>query len=160
MTTATSTCSSSIDRSDSSASTTSHSPAPQSAFRPVVRSAPPIRYAGSIPMRSSAWAIIDVVVVFPCAPPTAIVRFRRLICSSRSARGRSGSPRWCAATRSAFESGIALEWNTSTSSPGGTFAASWPTWTATPSDRNPSSAGPSARSEPETVAPSCVAMRA
>ena len=28
---------------DSSASTTSQSPAPQSAFRPVVRSAPPIR---------------------------------------------------------------------------------------------------------------------
>ena len=31
------------ERSDSSASTTSHSPAPQSALRPVERSSPPIR---------------------------------------------------------------------------------------------------------------------
>ncbi len=113
-----------------------------------------------MPVRSSAWAIIDVVVVFPCAPATAIVRFSRLICSSRSARGRSGSPRSRAATRSGFSAGIAVEWKTSTPSPAGTFAASCPTWTSTPISRSPASAGPSARSEPETRAPSRVATRA
>ena len=60
------------DRSLSSASATMYSLAPSRALLPKARSAPPITAVGSRPARSSTSAIIDVVVVLPCAPPTAI----------------------------------------------------------------------------------------
>ena len=54
---------------------------------------------------SSAWAIIDVVVVLPWAPATAIVRLSALSSRSSSARGWSRRPRSRAATRSGLSGG-------------------------------------------------------
>ena len=78
-----------IERSDSSASTTSHSPC--------------------TPAARSACTSIDAVVVFPCVPATAIVRFSAVSSASNSARGRSGRPRSRAASRSGLSAGTALE---------------------------------------------------
>ena len=80
------------ERSDSSASTTSHSPLPQSAFVPVERSSPPIRYDGSRPSSTSTCAAMLAVVVFPCVPATATHGFSRDTSPSRS-------PRWSTALR-------------------------------------------------------------
>ena len=60
------------DRSLSSASATISSPRPSRALLPNALSRPPITAVGSRPARSSTSAIIDVVVVLPCAPATAI----------------------------------------------------------------------------------------
>ena len=72
-----------------------------------------------MPQRSRTCATIEDVVVLPCAPATAIVRFSALSSASSSARGRSGSPRLAAAARSGLSGAIAVECTTSTSSPGG-----------------------------------------
>ena len=53
-----------------------------------------------MPAPRSACTIIAEVVVLPCVPATAIVRLSALSSPSSSARGRSGSPRSRAATRS------------------------------------------------------------
>ena len=50
-------------------------------------------------------------------------------------RERSGNPRRRASARSGLSSGIAVEWTTSTSSPAGTLAASWPIATSIPAAR-------------------------
>ena len=73
--TATSRGSSRNERSDSSASTTIHSPSPHAAFVPSDRSSPPIRKAGSRPQARSTWATMPQVVVLPWVPATAIARF-------------------------------------------------------------------------------------
>ena len=59
-------------RSLSSASATMSSPLPSRALLPKALNRPPITAVGSSPARSSTNAIIDVVVVFPCDPATAI----------------------------------------------------------------------------------------
>src|SRR4051795_8031163 len=64
------------------------------------------------------WTIIDVVVVLPWVPETAIVGFSRVSSPSRSARCISGG------LRSGLSGAIALLYTTS--APSGTFAASWP----------------------------------
>ena len=110
VTTATSGESSRNERSDSSASTTSHSPVPNDAFvltpgrppAPGGRSSPPITNVGPQPSDSSACAAIDAVVVLPCVPAIAIVRRRRLSSPSSAPRWISRSPRSRAATRSGF----------------------------------------------------------
>ena len=79
----------SIERSDSSASTTSHSPAPQPALEPLpvgVLSSPPTSQLGSIPHARRMWTAMLVVVVLPCVPATAIVGRRELIWASSSER--------------------------------------------------------------------------
>ena len=151
--------SSSSERSDSSASTTSHSPAPQPAFEPVERTAPPTRYAGSMPQpRSACTSMLDVVVL-PCVPVTAIVGRSRVSSPSSSARCSSRWPRSRATTRSGLSGGIAVE--TTSSAPAGTFAASWPATGSMPSARSGAAYGePAARSEPLTVAPSACATSA
>ncbi len=156
MSTATLGASFSSERSDSSASTTSHSPAPQPALDPVDRTSPPTRYAGSSPQPRSAWTTMLDVVVLPCVPVTAIVGRSRVISPSRSARCSSRSPRSRAATRSGFSGGIALE--TTTSAPSGTFAASCPSLTLIPASRRYGESA--ARSEPLTSAPSARATSA
>ena len=60
------------DRSLSSASATMYSPLPSRALLPKALTRPPMTAVGSSPARSSTNAIIDVVVVFPCEPATAI----------------------------------------------------------------------------------------
>ena len=112
------------ERSDSSASITAHSPAPHAALVPAARSSPPIRNAGSRPDSSSASAAIEALVVLPCVPPTAIVRFIRDSSPSRSPRWRTVAPASRAAASSGLSSGIAVE--TTTSAPSGRLAASWP----------------------------------
>ncbi|UUY02042.1 hypothetical protein LRS13_15110 [Svornostia abyssi] len=77
-----------------------------------------------MPAPSSAWAIIDVVVVFPWAPATAIVRFSALTWPSSCPRWSSVSPRRRPSARSGFSAAMAVETTSSTSSPAGTFAAS------------------------------------
>jgi hypothetical protein len=158
VTTATSRASFKKERSDSSASITAHSPAPQAAFVPAARSSPPIRNAGSRPVSSSARAIIEAVVVFPCVPPTAIVLFIRDSSARRSPRWRTVACAALAASSSGLSSGMALE--TTTSAPAGTFAASWPVAGSIPAARSRSEYGDSAWSDPVTVAPSSFATSA
>ncbi len=106
VTTAISGLSRSSERSDSSASTTSHSPLPQAAFVPVERTSPPTRYDGSIPHSISAWTAMLAVVVLPCVPVIAIVGFRRVSSPSSCARCSSRPP---AAARSGLSGPIAVE---------------------------------------------------
>ena len=81
------------DRSLSSASATMYSPRPSRALLPKALSRPPITAVGSSPARSSTSAIIDVVVVLPCEPATAIENRSRISSASISARGITGMPR-------------------------------------------------------------------
>src|SRR5689334_10020472 len=144
----------SSERSDSSASTTSHSPVPQPAFAPVERTSPPTRYDGSRPAPRRACTSMLAVVVLPCVPVTASVGFRRVSSPSRSARCSSR-----AVPRSGLSGGIADEYTTS--APAGTFAASWPTTGSMPAaSSGPAYGEPAARSEPVTLAPSPCATSA
>ena len=72
-------------------------------------------------------------MVFPCVPPTAIVRFIRESSPSRSPRWSTRAPAARAAASSGLSSGIAVE--TTTSAPSGTFAASWPMTGSIPAAR-------------------------
>ena len=64
---------------------------------------------GSRPAARRMCTSIDAVVVLPWVPATASVRFNAVSSPSNSARGRSGSPRSRAATRSGFSRGTAEE---------------------------------------------------
>src|SRR5262249_19748151 len=70
--------------------------------QPPAATAPPMTAVGSRPARSSTSAIIDVVVVFPCAPATAIAKRSRISSASISARGMTGTWRRSASTTSGF----------------------------------------------------------
>ena len=98
-----------------------------------------------------------VVVVLPCAPATAIVRFSALNSRSSSARGTTVRPRSAAASSSGLSAPIAVERTTSVSGAAGRLDASCPARASMPAPRSRSSAGESARSEPLTAAPSCAA---
>ena len=102
------------DRSLSSASATMYSPRPSRALLPNALSRPPITAVGSTPARSSTSAIIEVVVVLPCEPATAIENRSRISSASISARGITGMPRRAASTISGFDARTADE-NTTTS---------------------------------------------
>jgi hypothetical protein len=64
---------------------------PRRALLPNALSRPPITAVGSRPARSSTSAIIDVVVVLPCAPATAIAGLQTHQLASISARGITGT---------------------------------------------------------------------
>ncbi len=81
------------DRSLSSASTTMYSPRPRRALLPKAESLPPMTAVGSSPARSSTSATIDVVVVLPCAPATAMPERSRISSASISALGITGMRR-------------------------------------------------------------------
>ena len=112
------------DRSLSSASATISSPRPSRALLPNALSRPPITAVGSRPARSSISAIIDVVVVLPCAPATAIAKRRRISSASISARGITGIFRRTASTTSGFRA-FTADVTTTTSAPL-TCSAAWP----------------------------------
>ena len=57
---------------------------------PNALSRPPITAVGSSPARSSTSAIIEVVLVLPCAPATAMPKRSRISSASISARGITG----------------------------------------------------------------------
>src|SRR5581483_10065601 len=112
------------ERSLSSASATISSPRPSRALLPNALSRPPITAVGSSPARSSTSAIIDVVVVLPCAPATAIANRNRISSASISARGITGICRRAASRTSGFAGFTADDTTTTSVSP--TFAASCP----------------------------------
>jgi hypothetical protein len=91
---------------------------------PNALSRPPITAVGSRPARSSISAIIDVVVVLPCAPATAIAKRRRISSASISARGITGIFRRTASTTSGFRA-FTADVTTTTSAPL-TCSAAWP----------------------------------
>ena len=68
-------------------------PRPSRALLPKALSRPPMTAVGSRPARSSTSAIIEVVVVLPCAPATAMPTRRRISSASISARAITGMPR-------------------------------------------------------------------
>ena len=119
------------ERSLSSASTTMYSPLPRRALLPKAESLPPMTAVGSSPARSSTRATIDVVVVFPCAPATAMPDRSRINSASISARGITGIRRRWASAISGFSGRTADEYTTTSASP--TWAASCPRDTRTPS---------------------------
>ncbi len=104
------------ERSLSSASATRYRPRPSLALLPNELTRPPMTAVGSRPAMSSTSAIIEVVVVLPCAPATAMP-WRRLISSaSSSARGTTARPRSRAAAISGFVARTADEYTTTSAS--------------------------------------------
>ena len=91
---------------------------------------------------------MEVVVVFPCVPPTATVHLRRMISASISARFTMGTPRARAASTSALPFLIADEITTTPDC--ATFSALWPMLTGMPHSRRRSILAPSLASEPVT----------
>ena len=131
----------------SSASATRISPRPICALPASDRTRPPMTRVGSISASVSTWPIIDVVVVLPWLPATAMPYFMRMSSASISARGITGICRSLAASTSGFENFTAVE-ITTTESASARFAASWPMWTSAPSERRRRVASFSFKSEP------------
>ena len=103
---------------------------------------------GSSPACSSTHAIIDVVVVLPCAPAIAMPMRSRISSASISARGITGTWRRRASASSGLSAAIADDTTTTSASP--TFAASWPIATRTPSDASRSVTSDRFASDPLT----------
>src|SRR5580765_3302159 len=119
------------ERSLSSASATISSPRPSRALLPNALSRPPMTAVGSSPARSSTSAIIDVVVVFPCEPATAMLNRSRISSASISARGITGICRRAASRTSTLVGRTADDTTTTSASP--TLPASCPCATRMPS---------------------------
>ena len=86
-----------------------YSPRPSRALLPKALNRPPITAVGSKPARSSTSAIIEVVLVLPCAPATAMPNRRRINSASISARGITGIRRPFASTTSGLSGRTADE---------------------------------------------------
>ena len=116
----------------SSASATRNWPCPRRALDPIAWSLPPTTIVGSSPPRASTAAIIEVVVVLPCEPPTATPYFMRISSASISARPITGIAVARAVVSSGFSGPTALEYTT-TCAPS-TLAGAWP-WNTRPPSR-------------------------
>ena len=139
--------------SDSSASTTIHSPFPSRAFEPKALSLPPTTAVGWRPACSRTVAIRLVVVVFPCDPAMATASFSRISSASISARRMTGMPRALAASASGLvDLRTALD-VTTTSTSGPTFSARWPSTIFPPSEARRRVISLSFRSDPLTPYP-------
>src|SRR6185312_7127300 len=139
------------ERSLSSASATIRSPLPSRALLPNALSRPPITAVGSSPALSSTSAIIDVVVVLPWLPATAIEYLSRISSASISARGITGICRRAASRTSGFAGRTADETTTTSASP--TCAASCPCMTRMPSVSSRSVTADFFMSDPLTAYP-------
>ena len=109
---------------------------------------PPLITVGSKPPASIRAATIEVVVVLPWVPATAMQRLSRISSASISARRTTGSR----CTRAASSSGLSrltAEETTTTSAPS-RLRASWPTVTWMPLSRSRLTLALSATSEPWT----------
>ena len=140
--------------SDSSASATnqaSSSVRPSRALVPRAAMRAPTAKDGSAPAASSITAIIELVVVLPWVPATAIVRWTPMAAARASERCRTRSPRARAAASSGLDSRMAVE--ITTVSACSMFSAAWGTKTRAPFSRSASSTGPSLASEPDTLSP-------
>jgi len=104
---------------------------PSRALLPKALSRPPITAVGSSPARSRTSATIDVVVVFPCEPATAMPYRSRISSASISARGITGTWIAPAAATSGLSAPIADDTTTTSADP--TLAAAWPVATRMPS---------------------------
>ncbi len=91
---------------------------------------------------------MEVVVVLPCAPATAMPYFRRISSASISARGMTGIFFLCASTTSGLSDLIAED-VTTTCAPS-TFAALCPSWIVAPRFCSRSVMFDGLVSEPET----------
>jgi len=109
---------------------------------------PPLMTVGSRPAASSIAAHIEVVVVLPCVPPTAIDHLRRISSASISARRTTGRCRSRAARSSGLSGFTALETTTTPASP--RFSGRCPIIVFTPSAASRLTFAFSARSEPWT----------
>ena len=76
-----------------------------------------MRKVGRSPSRVSMTAIIEVVVVFPCVPATAIERRPRISAARIWARMKTGMPLAAAPATSAFDAGTAEEMTTASGVP-------------------------------------------
>ena len=132
----------------SSASTTNHSPESHIAPVPISLTSPPMMNDGLRPASTSARASIELVVVLPCVPATAMVRRLEAMAGRISPRLTTGTPRSSAARTSGLLSRMADEMATRAASP--MLAGSWPMATGTPSARSLATTGPSRRSDPVT----------
>jgi len=90
------------ERSLSSASATRYCELPRRAFEPRASTRPPTTTVGSRPPAARTEATMDVVVVLPCIPATAMPYFRRISSASISARWMTGILRVRASTTSGF----------------------------------------------------------
>ena len=134
--------------SDSSASATRYSPWPSRALEPKLVTRPPTTTVGSSRASARTAPIMDVVVVLPWVPATAMPYLSRISSASISARGMTGMPR-CRATCTSMLSRDTAEEYTTTWAPA-TFAASCPVVTLAPSCSRRSMASLRLRSDPVT----------
>ena len=135
--------------SDSSASATISSPLPSRACERSEPTRPPTTIVGSSPPSSRTAAIIEVVVVFPCEPATAMPYFIRISSASISARGMIGIPRRRASRTSTFSPEIAED--VTTTSALRTLPGAWPARIRAPSVLRRLTVSPLARSDPVTA---------
>ncbi len=115
-------------------------------------------YEGSAPLCRRIVVIIEVVVVLPCVPVTAIPCRSSITLASADERCSTRSPRCRAATSSGLSGRIAVETTTVSASP--TCAASCPTCTVAPAAASSASSGESAESLPDTGTPRASMIRA
>ena len=128
--TATSGLRSSNDPSDSSASHTTNSPSPWRALEPRSFSSPPTRKVGSRPASTSTRLIMEVVVVLPWVPQTAIPRPASMSQARACARLTTRIPLRRASWSSTLCEGMAEEMTTT--SGWSRLPALWPMLTGTP----------------------------
>ena len=92
----------------------------------MLASLPPITIVGSRPPWARSVETIEVVVVFPWLPETAMENFILSSSASISARGMTGMSRSWAASTSGLSGRTAVEMTTTSALP--IWAASWPWW--------------------------------
>ena len=102
--------------------------------------------------------IIDVVVVLPCVPVTAMTRRPAISEASAAARCSTRRPRRLASASSGLLSLMALDTTTVSASP--SCPAAWPACTRAPSARSSSRVADEAESLPDTAVPLASMMRA
>ncbi len=109
---------------------------------------PPLMTVGSSPAVSNSAPIIEVVVVLPWVPATAIAHLRRISSPSISARRTTGMSRARASTTSGLSCFTAEDTTTTLALP--RFSARWPISTCMPMARSRRTLALSARSLPCT----------
>ena len=137
------------DRSLSSASATRYCDLPDRAFDPMASTRPPTTTVGSRPPAANTEAIIEVVVVLPCMPATAMPYLNLINSASISARGITAMCSLRASSTSGLSSAIA-ELVTTTSAPA-TFSERCPSKTVAPRPPSRCVKDEVFRSEPETL---------
>ncbi len=116
-------------------------------------------YEGFRPSSDSDTASIEVVVVLPCVPATAIGRRPSIRRASASERWTTGMPSSAARASSGLSSRIADDTTTQVAS-SARCSAACPMWTVAPRARRASAVAESLASLPATFAPRCARILA